>query len=75
MVLMVIRKERDEVTHPDILTIEKFGSLYNEASSEMIGRCLYCEGAVYEGTDAVESRDGMFCDMSCLCEYYEIHEI
>ncbi len=60
------------MTHPDILTIEKFGSLYNECPAEKIGSCLYCGETVYDGTEAVESKDGLFCDMGCLCEYYEI---
>lgn len=62
------------MTHPDILTVEKFGNLYRERAAEKIGCCLYCDEAVYDSGEAVESKDGLFCNMDCLSEFYEIRE-
>lgn len=62
------------MTHPDILTTERLGSLYHEDSAEKIGECLYCEATVYDSADAVESVDGLFCDMECCHEYYGIQK-
>ena len=61
------------MTNPDILATEKFGSVRPERTAERIGECLYCEADIYDDNgDAVGSTDGMFCDMDCCCEYYEI---
>ena len=56
------------MTHPDIVTIEKFGRLDGFAENPEI--CVNCERLVCE--DGVSSKDGIFCNMECLCEYYEI---
>lgn len=64
------------MTHPDIIATETFGSVRQMKAAEKIGECLYCESAVFDDSgEAVESTDGMFCDMDCCCEYYEIHKI
>ena len=58
------------MTHPDILTVEKFGGLNPRRLAEKPERCINCEGLVCE--DKVFSRDGVFCSMECVHEYYEI---
>lgn len=64
------------MTHPDISAVERFGSVYLTEPAVVTGKCAYCEAAVYDdNTDAVESTDGMFCDMDCCCEYYDIRKI
>ena len=61
------------MTHPDIITMERQGSLYPLPDPEYIGVCERCGAALYDnGLEWVESRDGKFCDMECCCEYYEI---
>ena len=61
------------MTHPDILTIEKFGGLNPKRFAERTGYCINCGRQVCE--DAVLSKDGVFCNMECLHEYYEIEFI
>ncbi len=56
------------MTHTDILTVEKFGSL--NSSAETYEVCINCGRMVCE--DKASSRDGKFCNMECLCKYYEI---
>lgn len=60
------------MTHPDILATESLGSVRQMKAAEKIGECLYCESAVLDDGEAIESTDGIFCDMNCCCEYYEI---
>lgn len=62
------------MTHPSIITIETYGVPQPEAENVKIGECLYCESNVYDTSDVVESTDGMFCDMDCCYEYYEIRK-
>lgn len=59
------------MTHPDILEAEAFGC-YTPGGREKIGECTYCEAALYDDEEVTESCDGLFCDMDCCCEYYEI---
>ncbi len=63
------------MTHPDILAIERHGFLPLGKSGVKIGRCIYCEENIYDDSEPIESRDGLFCDMDCCCEYYEIRKI
>lgn len=63
------------MTHPEIVDAEIFGSRPYRDGADRMGRCLQCEAPVHRDTDAVESADGLFCDMSCCCEYYEIRHI
>lgn len=63
------------MTHPDITETEIYGG-YKGSSAEKIGECQYCEADVYDDNgDAVVSNDGLFCDMDCCCEYYEIRRV
>lgn len=63
------------MTHPDIIFTEIYGSHPSERV-EKVGECLYCESVIYDDSDdVVESTDGMFCDMDCCCEYYEIRKM
>lgn len=60
------------MTHPDIITAEIFGGT-PAAGKSKIGECLYCEAVLCEDDgEVIESTDGLFCDMECCCEYYEI---
>ncbi len=60
------------MTHPDITRVEMLGEIQNEKKCK-IGECLYCETALYDdSSEVMESTDGLFCDMDCCCEYYEI---
>ncbi len=62
------------MTHPEILIAETYGSL-PPRTAERIGECLYCDAVVFDNSgDAVVSTDGLFCDMDCCCEYYEIRK-
>ncbi len=58
------------LTHPDILDAEIHGC--DNRESRKIGECTYCEADLFDDEDIIESCDGMFCDMECCCEYYEI---
>lgn len=60
------------MTHPDILTINRFGTLNPERLHDKIGRCLYCDTNIYESAEVIQSNDGIFCDMDCCREYYGI---
>ncbi len=61
------------MTHPDIIATERLGGIRHTKAAAKIGVCLYCENAVYDdSSEVMESVDGMFCDMDCCCEYYEI---
>ncbi|MBQ3573674.1 MAG: hypothetical protein IJA16_03655 [Clostridia bacterium] len=63
------------MTHPDIINTEAFGSR-NGPDAQKLGECVYCENDVYDDSgDAVVSNDGLFCDMDCCCEYYEIRRL
>ncbi len=62
------------MTHPEIITMEKTGIPYSADEKIKIGECLYCESNIYESSDTVESTDGMFCDIDCCHEYYEIRK-
>lgn len=63
------------MTHPDIIDVEMFGSLKG-SESQKLGECQYCESDVYDDNgEAVLSGDGLFCDMDCCCEYYEIRRL
>lgn len=63
------------MTHPDIIAAEIFGGYPPRDDAEKIGVCTFCEENIFDGFDAVESVDGMFCNMDCCCEYYEIRKI
>lgn len=64
------------MTHPDIIATERFGTPYPIDEPEKIGECEYCEKNIFDdNSDAVESTDGLFCDMDCCCEYYEIQKL
>ena len=58
------------LTHPDILNAEVCGD--DDLEKIKIGECEYCESDLYDDEEIIESCDGMFCDMDCCCEYYEI---
>ena len=61
-----------DMTHPDIIDAELYGSHY-ETDANKIGECLYCEDDVYDDNgDVVSSADGLFCDIDCCHEYYGI---
>lgn len=60
------------MTHPDIIKAEIFGSYFPLTAEECVGECLYCEKPIYNDGLAVKSTDGIFCNMDCCCEYYEI---
>ncbi len=63
------------MTHPDIIDAERFGGV-RERRAHKIGECLYCEADVYDDNgDATMSTDGLFCNMECCCEYYEIRRL
>lgn len=63
------------MTHPDIIDAEMFGSLKGR-EPQKLGECLYCEADVYDDSgEVVLSSDGLFCDMDCCCEYYEIRRL
>ncbi len=61
------------MTHPDILTVERFGRLNPKYFAEKHEICINCGRQVCE--DKVLSKDGAFCNMECLYEYYEIEFI
>ena len=66
--------ERREMTHPDIVRMERLGRLNPEAPVQWIDTCQYCGAELYDdGLAMVESTDGRFCDMDCCHGYYEIH--
>ena len=58
--------------HPDIRAAELTGYPAGFRFSKPVGQCLYC-GEYIEG-DYVKSFDGMFCNMECCHNYYEIKE-
>ncbi len=60
------------MTHPDILAVERLGSVRQMKAADKIGDCLYCEQPVLSDGEATESVDGLFCSMECCLEYYEI---
>lgn len=63
------------MTHPHIQATEIFGGI-KEVIAQKIGECQYCEADIYnDNGDAIESTDGMFCNMDCCCEYYEIRGV
>lgn len=64
-------EENTRLTHPDIIGAETFG-VDDIGKNRKVGSCLNCEAAVYETSDTTESCDGLFCDMDCCREYYEI---
>lgn len=60
------------MTHPDILTMERFGELEPIREPRQIGECCYCGAPLYENmTELAESTDALFCDMDCCHAYYE----
>ncbi|MBQ2614805.1 MAG: hypothetical protein IJB80_05715 [Clostridia bacterium] len=61
------------MTHPDILKMERFGSLNPNDLPRKVGVCLCCGEALYDDMpDLTESTDGLFCDMACCHEHYGI---
>lgn len=59
------------LTHPYITDAEIYDC--DDRENRKIGECTYCESDLFDDDDVIESCDGMFCDMDCCCEYYEIH--
>lgn len=63
------------MTHPDILKMEKFGSLNPSESTETLGLCAECGAIVTSDFPCFENRDGdIFCDIECVKNYYGLHE-
>ena len=60
--------------HPDIRAAERTGYPCGYKSIELVGHCMFCCEDIPEGRRYVESFDGIFCDMECCHEYYEIEE-
>lgn len=64
------------MTHPDILKMERFGNLNPNIAPRKTGVCLCCDAVLYDDMpEAIQSRDGNFCDPDCCREYYEIRRI
>jgi hypothetical protein len=64
------------MTDPDILKMERFGTLNPDAQIRKVGECLYCGEALYDDMpEIMESTDGKFCDLACCHEYYEINRM
>ncbi|MEE1013450.1 MAG: hypothetical protein U0L92_03950 [Clostridia bacterium] len=64
------------MTHPDILKMERFGTLNPDVTPRKIGECHYCGESLYDDMpELTESKDGLFCDMACCHEYYEISRV
>lgn len=60
------------MTHPDIKFIERYGYPPERLRySRPVGVCLCCGSDIYGGS-YVKSFDGLFCDMECCHNYYEI---
>lgn len=64
----------EEMTHPDIRFAERYGYPPERLPrTRQIGVCLYCGSEIYGGPEGyVKSFDGLFCDMDCCHNYYEI---
>ncbi|MBR5152114.1 MAG: hypothetical protein IKW60_01100 [Clostridia bacterium] len=61
------------MTDPDILKMERFGTLNPSVLPRRIGTCLYCDSPLYDDMpELTESTDGMFCDLTCCHEHYGI---
>lgn len=63
------------MTHPTIRCCEDTGyPPYEQYRFQPVGKCLYC-GNVITDEAHIKSFDGIFCDMDCCRNYYEIKEI
>ena len=62
------------MTHPDILTIERFGYLHPESEPVVVGYCCQCGQPLYDDEENLEDEDGLlWCDTDCLMKYYGVH--
>ncbi len=62
------------MTHPDILSTERYGYVRRQSKEESIGTCKLCGSDIFDGDEYVESYDGIFCDMDCCHGFYGIGE-
>ncbi len=60
------------MTHPEIKEAELFGYPLHDMPSEPIGKCEFCGDDIY--SKHAKSSDGLFCDLTCCHNYYEIEE-
>lgn len=63
------------MTHPDILMVEKYGYVTPPVKAKVIGRCTQCNEEITDEYEYYESKDGLFCCDDCLYAYYEIIKI
>ena len=68
-----------DMTHPDILKMERFGTLEPEEEEEkIVGKCACCGEDVFD--DCVHVRecipgDKFFCSKECVYEYFNLEEM
>lgn len=63
------------MTHPDILKIERWGYKYHPPKIKLVGECEQCKQNITDDYEYYESRDGLFCSDDCLQKYYDIVHI
>lgn len=61
-----------EMTHPDILAIERWGYKYPPPQPKVVGICKNCKRDITDDYEYYESKDGLFCNSDCLETYYDI---
>lgn len=61
------------MTHPDIIKMERFGTLDPRSIPKLAGFCAECGTELWDNSpELVKSVDGLFCDIECCHEYYQI---
>ena len=80
------RKERFgdvmNMTHPDIDFVERHGYTREQMNflkravglKRTVGVCKECGCVIPEGDAYIKSADGVFCNIDCCHDYYEIEE-
>lgn len=64
------------MTHPDILKAERFGSLNANELIHILGECECCGTPVTDECESYRDRDGRaFCSMDCVNTYYGIETV
>ncbi len=65
------------MTHPDIDFVERHGYTREQMNflTGPVGVCKECGCVIPEGDAYIKSTDGVFCNIDCCRDYYEIEEI
>lgn len=63
------------MTHPDILKMERYGFIGKARKPQYLGECKNCGSVLTDEYECHTSKDGLFCSRECIDKYYEIEHV